>query len=87
MNWAKENNKEFDVFVFLGTNTMNLKTANKVIKEYQAFLKKPVKYEFFSIYILITFIYTQQIYFIVSCYFLLMNLINYILFLGLLYVV
>jgi len=43
MNWARENNKEYDVFVFLGTNTMNLKNTNKAIKEYQAFLKKPVK--------------------------------------------
>lgn len=46
MNWAKENNKKYDVFVFLGTNKMNLKNINKAVKEYQEFLKKSVKYVF-----------------------------------------
>lgn len=43
MNWAKENNKEYDVFVFLGINKMNLNNIKLSIKEYQTFLKKPVK--------------------------------------------
>lgn len=43
MNWAKENNKEYDVFVFLGTNKMNFRNIKLSIKEYQKFLKKPVK--------------------------------------------
>jgi len=43
MVWAKENNKEYDVFMILGTNKMNLKNVKQFIKEYQAFLKKPVK--------------------------------------------
>jgi len=44
MDWARQHNKEYDVFVFLGTNKMNLKNAIKYIKEYRAFLKKPIKY-------------------------------------------
>lgn len=43
MNWAKENSKEYDVFVFLGTNKMNVKSIKLSIKEYQKFSKKSVK--------------------------------------------
>lgn len=50
MVWAKENNKEYDVFVFLGTNKMNLNNAKQFIKEYQEFLKKPIKYGYFKIF-------------------------------------
>lgn len=46
MVWAKENNKQYDVFVFLGTNKMNLRDIKKTIKEYQAFFNKKVKYVF-----------------------------------------
>lgn len=47
MVWAKENNKQYDVFVFLGTNKMNLRDIKKTIKEYQAFFNKKVKYVFY----------------------------------------
>lgn len=53
MRWTKKKKQEYDVFVFLGTNTMNLYNINKAIKEYQTFLKKPVKYTFFNIKILL----------------------------------
>jgi len=42
-NWAKENNKEFDVFVFMGNNKMNLKTFKNGMKRYQEHFKNPVK--------------------------------------------
>jgi hypothetical protein len=48
LNWAKENNKEYDIFVFLGTNKMNLKNIDGAIKEYQTALKKKVKYVSFE---------------------------------------
>jgi len=41
--WAIENNKEFDVFVCLGNNKMNLKLFKNSMKEYQAHFKIPVK--------------------------------------------
>lgn len=44
IKWAKENNKVYDVFVFLGTNKMNFRNIRNVVKEYRAFMKKKVKY-------------------------------------------
>lgn len=44
MIWAKEKKKECDVFVFLGSNKMDLKNIKEVKKEYQHFSNKPVKY-------------------------------------------
>ncbi|XP_029345221.1 60 kDa SS-A/Ro ribonucleoprotein isoform X2 [Acyrthosiphon pisum] len=41
--WAKENNKEFDVFVFLGNNKMNLRLFKRSMKGYQTHFKNPVK--------------------------------------------
>lgn len=49
MDWAIENKKEYDVFVFLGTNKMNLKNIKKAKKEYQEFSKKSLKYAIFNI--------------------------------------
>lgn len=43
MKWAKENKKEYDVFVFLGTHKMNFRSIKLSIKEYQKFSKKRVK--------------------------------------------
>uniref|UniRef100_A0A2H8U049 SS-A/Ro ribonucleoprotein n=1 Tax=Melanaphis sacchari TaxID=742174 RepID=A0A2H8U049_9HEMI len=43
LKWARENNKKFDVFVFMGTNNMNLRPLKKIIKGYQEFFKNPVK--------------------------------------------
>ena len=43
IKWAKENNKEFDVFVFLVNNKMNLNLFEMHMKEYQAHFKNPVK--------------------------------------------
>jgi len=48
MEWAIENNKEYDVFVFLGTEKMNFKKMKEAISKYRTFLNnKPVKYVFF----------------------------------------
>lgn len=41
--WAKENNKEYDVFVFLGNNQMDLQLFKNNMKGYQAHFKIPVK--------------------------------------------
>lgn len=49
MDWAIENEREYDVFVFLGTNKMNLKNIKKAKKEYQEFSKKSIKYAIFNI--------------------------------------
>lgn len=49
MDWAFENKREFDVFVFLGTNKMNLKDFRKAKKEYQELSKKSIKYAIFNI--------------------------------------
>jgi len=46
-DWAIKNNKEYDIFLFLGTNTMNLLKIKKAIEEYKSFLKKSVKYVLF----------------------------------------
>jgi len=43
LKWAKENNKEFDVFVFLGNNKMNLRFFKRYMKEYQEHFQNPVK--------------------------------------------
>lgn len=63
MTWAKENNKEYDVFVFLGTNKMNFKNMNEAIKDYQAFLKKSVKYVSIENYTLIVLIQKSFLYY------------------------
>lgn len=41
--WARQNNKKFDVFVFMGTNKMNLRLFKKNIKGYQTHFNNPVK--------------------------------------------
>ncbi|XP_060851709.1 uncharacterized protein LOC132930067 [Rhopalosiphum padi] len=41
--WARDHKKKFDVFVFMGTNKMNLRLFKKVIKGYQTHFKNPVK--------------------------------------------
>lgn len=46
MKWAKENNKEYDIFVFLGTNKMNFRNVKQALKDYRAFMKKKVRYVF-----------------------------------------
>lgn len=49
MDWAIENKREYDIFVFLGTNKMNLKDIKKAKKEYQEFSKKSIKYAIINI--------------------------------------
>lgn len=44
LDWAKENNKVYDIFVFLGSNNMILKDLKKCKQNYHAFSQKPVKY-------------------------------------------
>jgi len=47
MEWAIENNKEYDVFVFLGTEKMNFDKMKEAISKYRKFFNnKPIKYVF-----------------------------------------
>jgi len=43
LKWAQDYNKEFDAFVFLGNNKMNLKLFKSYMKDYQQHFKNPVK--------------------------------------------
>ncbi|VVC28670.1 Hypothetical protein CINCED_3A009897 [Cinara cedri] len=43
INWARQNKQNYDLFVLLGTNQMNLRNIKKAIKKYQKFSQKTVK--------------------------------------------
>ncbi|VVC32718.1 TROVE domain [Cinara cedri] len=43
INWARRYSQNYDVFVLLGTNKMNLRNIKKAIKNYQQFCQNSVK--------------------------------------------
>lgn len=46
VNWAKNYEKNIDVFLFLGTAEMNLRGIRKAKANYEAFSNSKIKYVF-----------------------------------------
>lgn len=49
LEWAKENKKKYDVFIFLGTTQMKFSNIKEKIKDYQDAMNVSSKYVFIFI--------------------------------------
>lgn len=61
VEWAKENKKKYDVFIFLGTTQMKFSNINKTIKDYQESMNISSKYVF--IFTIIVYLQLDNMYY------------------------